>query len=64
MQDDWDASPAELMVACNNLTNCAGFNTDGWLKSSVTPTVAAACDLYVKQTVCDYLDFCIVSRDK
>merc|ERR1719326_1488943 len=46
-----EASPEELKEACSADPNCAGFNSDGWLKSAIAPEgkwIDTAGALYVK----------------
>jgi hypothetical protein len=41
-------SVASMQAACSNDTACAGFNSHGWLKSSVKIISSSSVDLYVK----------------
>jgi pyruvate dehydrogenase E2 component (dihydrolipoamide acetyltransferase) len=40
-----------LKRVCARRADCAGFNTDGFLKSTITKTSKAKCDLYIKPGV-------------
>lgn len=41
---------AQLESACISTAGCVAFNTDGWLKNSVSDMAASTCDLYVKKS--------------
>ena len=44
-----NGSLSELAAACTARADCAGFNSHGWLKSSVAHAAPDSCDLYVKK---------------
>ncbi|KAL6074088.1 N-acetylglucosaminidase, alpha [Balamuthia mandrillaris] len=45
----WTKDLGQLAFLCNLDPACAGFNTNGWLKYSVSPTVPSSVDLWVKK---------------
>nr|XP_006825207.1 PREDICTED: probable glycosyltransferase At5g11130-like [Saccoglossus kowalevskii] len=40
-----------LKKVCSVLDSCKGFNSNGWLKKSVSPLVQGATDLFIKENV-------------
>ncbi|EGD82636.1 hypothetical protein PTSG_03293 [Salpingoeca rosetta] len=46
-------SKEELQRVCDATPHCAGFNTNGWLKTSTAKRVAGAADLCVKRQVAE-----------
>lgn len=45
-----DASIEQLQAACDQNSECAGFNSDGWLKKSLASVAPSICDLYIKKS--------------
>ena len=46
----YSASVAQLKAICTALTDCEGFNSEGWIKSRVSSKKRSVIDLYLKQT--------------
>ena len=45
----YGASIDQLKSICSSLSDCEGFNSEGWVKSKISGKKRAVIDLYVKQ---------------
>lgn len=41
----------DVKMVCDSLPNCAGYNSNGWLKTKVTGHITGTADLYVKSGI-------------
>ena len=46
----YGASVDQLKSICSSLSDCEGFNSEGWVKSKIKGKKRAVINLYVKQT--------------
>ena len=46
----YGASVEQLKVICSSLSECEGFNSEGWVKAKVSGKKRAVINLYLKQT--------------
>ena len=46
----YGASIEQLKSICSSLSDCEGFNSEGWVKSKISGKKRAIINLYVKQT--------------
>lgn len=46
----YGASVDQLKAICSSLSDCQGFNSEGWVKSKISGKKRAIINLYVKQT--------------
>ena len=46
----YGASVEQLKSICSSLSECEGFNSEGWVKSKISGKKRAVINLYLKQT--------------
>ena len=47
----YGSSIEQMMAICSAVTECEGFNSNGWVKSTISKKQRATLDLYLKQVV-------------
>ena len=47
----YGSSIAQMKTVCSALTECEGFNSEGWVKSRISQKKRSTIDLYLKQVI-------------